>query len=179
MHTAILLAGPNGAGKTTFASSILQVREGAFRFLNADEIARGLSAALSVGERDLMAGRRLLQDLDATAAARRDFILETTLSSTAYALRIPKWGDAGYGVAPVQHGQTPCIIAEAVRRLGPPPQGDDEKQYDRHLINTIYDVRSEYTGGRIAIGRHPVHLNPTVAKVLDQRYSSERREVLA
>ena len=80
--------------------------------------------------------------------------------------------------ASVQHGQAPRIIAEAVRRIGPPPEGGDARQYDRSLINAIYDVRSEYTGGRIAIGHHPIHLNPTVVKVLDQRYTNERREAL-
>ena len=80
--------------------------------------------------------------------------------------------------ASVQHGQAPRIIAEAVRRVGPPPEGGDPKQYDRSLIDTIYDVRSDYTEGRIAIGLHPIHLNPTVVKILDQRYASERREAL-
>lgn len=81
--------------------------------------------------------------------------------------------------ASVQHGQAPRIIAEAVHRVGPPLDEDDAKSYDRSLINAIYDVRSEYTGGRFAVGAHPIHLNLAVSKVLDQRYSSERREALA
>jgi predicted ABC-type ATPase len=38
-----LFAGCNGAGKTTFAKSYLRAIDPIPRFLNADEIARGLS----------------------------------------------------------------------------------------------------------------------------------------
>ncbi|HCC21287.1 MAG TPA: hypothetical protein DEP88_08580 [Verrucomicrobiales bacterium] len=38
-----LITGPNGAGKTTFAAEILTRELKGMRFLNADEIARGLS----------------------------------------------------------------------------------------------------------------------------------------
>jgi predicted ABC-type ATPase len=41
--TLILIAGPNGAGKTTFAREILTSDLKGMRFINADEIARGLS----------------------------------------------------------------------------------------------------------------------------------------
>ena len=63
MPTAILLAGPNGAGKTTFASSILRMADRPVVFLNADEIARGLPVDLGTAERDLQAGRVLVQRL--------------------------------------------------------------------------------------------------------------------
>ena len=38
-----LITGPNGAGKTTSAAEILTRELKGMRFLNADEIARGLS----------------------------------------------------------------------------------------------------------------------------------------
>jgi predicted ABC-type ATPase len=38
-----VLAGPNGAGKTTAAKSLLPARLSVTQFVNADEIARGLS----------------------------------------------------------------------------------------------------------------------------------------
>ena len=43
MPKLILIGGPNGAGKTTFAREILTTDLKGMRFLNADEIARGLS----------------------------------------------------------------------------------------------------------------------------------------
>jgi predicted ABC-type ATPase len=41
--TLYLFAGSNGAGKTTFAKAYLRQLDPIPRFLNADEIARGLS----------------------------------------------------------------------------------------------------------------------------------------
>lgn len=41
--TIYLIAGCNGAGKTTFAMEFLPKEVKCLRFLNADEIARGLS----------------------------------------------------------------------------------------------------------------------------------------
>lgn len=60
MPTLILIAGPNGAGKTTFATEILTTDLKGFRFLNADEIARGLSP-FDPPSVALKAGRILLE----------------------------------------------------------------------------------------------------------------------
>jgi len=43
MPTLYILAGPNGAGKTTAAYSLLPEIFTTVEFVNADEIARGLS----------------------------------------------------------------------------------------------------------------------------------------
>ena len=43
MKDIIMLGGPNGAGKTTAASIVLPTMLGIREFVNADEIARGLS----------------------------------------------------------------------------------------------------------------------------------------
>jgi predicted ABC-type ATPase len=41
--TIYLIAGCNGAGKTTFAKEFLPTEVKCLRFLNADELARGIS----------------------------------------------------------------------------------------------------------------------------------------
>ena len=43
MKDVIVIGGPNGAGKTTAASRLLPTTLGLHEFVNADEIARGLS----------------------------------------------------------------------------------------------------------------------------------------
>jgi predicted ABC-type ATPase len=43
MPTVYIIAGPNGAGKTTAANTILPDYYEVAQFVNADEIARGLS----------------------------------------------------------------------------------------------------------------------------------------
>lgn len=96
MPTLVLLAGPNGAGKTTFINRFLRQRAEAFRFVNPDEVARGLTGEGPA--RDLAAGRLVLERLDALFADRHDVVLETTLATRSHARRIRDWKAAGYRV---------------------------------------------------------------------------------
>ena len=79
----IILGGPNGAGKTTAASELLPDALGIREFVNADEIARGLSpfneAAVA-----LAAGRLMLKRMDDLVAAGESFAFETTCAGRAY-----------------------------------------------------------------------------------------------
>lgn len=95
MPTLVLLEGPNGAGKTTFINRFLRQRAEAFRFVNPDEVARGLPPG---PRRDLAAGRLVLQRLDALFADRHDVVLETTLATRSHAVRIRAWKAAGYRI---------------------------------------------------------------------------------
>lgn len=88
----VILAGPNGAGKSTYARLLLP--EGT-AFLNADEIAKTLTPAPAVNT-DREAGRLLLGQMDALAARRASFAVETTLSSRSLAPRIAGLRAAGY-----------------------------------------------------------------------------------
>ncbi|MBG86477.1 MAG: hypothetical protein CMO80_06195 [Verrucomicrobiales bacterium] len=56
----LVIGGCNGAGKTTLARELLPLLE-ISRFLNADEIARGLSP-LDLTQANLRAGRMLLEE---------------------------------------------------------------------------------------------------------------------
>jgi predicted ABC-type ATPase len=96
MPALVLLAGPNGAGKTTFINRFLRQRAEAFRFVNPDEVARGLTGAGSA--RDLAAGRLVLERLDALFIERAEVVLETTLATRAHARCIRVWKAAGYRV---------------------------------------------------------------------------------
>jgi predicted ABC-type ATPase len=77
-----LIAGCNGAGKTTFAKEFLP-SIGVIRFLNADEIARGLSP-LKPEAVAFKAGRLLLSELRELIDQRKTFALESTLSGRTY-----------------------------------------------------------------------------------------------
>jgi predicted ABC-type ATPase len=91
----VVLAGPNGAGKSTCASEILQGPLAVDEFVNADVIARGLSAfhPESVA---MAAGRVMLSRLRELAAARASFAFETTLASRSFAPWIRELVDQGY-----------------------------------------------------------------------------------
>jgi predicted ABC-type ATPase len=80
--TIYLIAGCNGAGKTTFAKEFLP-SIGVIRFLNADEIARGLSP-LRPEIVAFKAGRLLLSELREQIGRRETFALESTLSGRTY-----------------------------------------------------------------------------------------------
>jgi predicted ABC-type ATPase len=91
----IIIAGPNGAGKTTFAREFLPAEAGLPVFVNADLIAAGLSP-FDPEVATIRAGRLMLQEIDAHAAAERSFAFETTLAGQSYVRRIDAWRNDGY-----------------------------------------------------------------------------------
>lgn len=93
----VIIAGPNGAGKTTFAREFLPFEAGCPVFVNADLIAAGLSP-FQPDAAAFRAGRVMLEEIAAHAAADRNFAFETTLSGLTYARMIPAWRSAGYRV---------------------------------------------------------------------------------
>ena len=97
MPTALIIAGPNGAGKTTFAREYVPAAFDGARFLNADLIAAGLSP-FDPERAALRAGRLLLTLVDEAVRRGESFVVETTLSGSTYARRVPRWQEAGYRV---------------------------------------------------------------------------------
>lgn len=94
---AVVIAGPNGAGKSTLAPAIardgFQLRD----FVNADEIARGLSG-FDPASAALQAGRLMLRRLEELASHRASFAFETTLATRSYAPWLRSLRTAGYQV---------------------------------------------------------------------------------
>jgi predicted ABC-type ATPase len=80
--TIYVIAGCNGAGKSTFAKEFLP-SIGVVRFLNAAEIARGLSP-LKPEAVAFKAGRLLLSELRELIDRHETFALESTLSGRTY-----------------------------------------------------------------------------------------------
>lgn len=90
----IIFAGANGSGKTTAAKFLLpklKVKE----FVNADEIAQGLSP-LNPSEQGVAAGKLVLQRIDQFIGARKSFAIETTLSGKTLVSLIRKASEFGY-----------------------------------------------------------------------------------
>lgn len=90
-----VIAGPNGAGKSTVAPMLLRDVFGIREFVNADVIARGLSA-FDPDSAAIAAGRVMLSRLHELADARVDFAFETTLASRSFAPWIAKLRESGY-----------------------------------------------------------------------------------
>ena len=90
-----VVAGPNGAGKTTFALKYLPRIVSCRDFINADEIAKGLSP-LDYEAGLLRASKIFLETLNRKIEDRNDFAFETTLSGRTYLPRIVEWRKSGW-----------------------------------------------------------------------------------
>ena len=92
-----IIAGCNGAGKTTASNTILPKTLLVKEFVNADEIARGLSPfnADNVG---IEAGRLMIKRINELLEANETFSVETTLSSRSYVNLIRRAHAKGYKV---------------------------------------------------------------------------------
>jgi len=93
----IVIGGPNGAGKTTFAREYLAHEGDCLRFLNTDEIARGLSP-LDVSLSQQHAGRLLVKEVHRLIEAKESFALESTLSGKAQANWIEAASASGFTI---------------------------------------------------------------------------------
>jgi predicted ABC-type ATPase len=95
--TIYVIAGCNGAGKTTFAKEFLPKEVKCLRFLNADEIARGLSP-LKPSAGAVRAARLLLTQVDECLRRRETFALESTLSGKTYIRLFQRARKLGYEI---------------------------------------------------------------------------------
>src|SRR4051812_35729441 len=94
--TLCIIGGCNGAGKTTLARELLP-RMGIRRFLNADEIARGLSP-LDPTLVALRAGKFLIAEARAMVKAGVSVAIESTLSGKSHAALLHSARKRGYRV---------------------------------------------------------------------------------
>jgi len=92
-----IIAGCNGAGKTTASYNILPQILDCREFVNADEIARGLSP-FQPEKVAIEAGRIMLQRIDDLFRQGSDFAIETTLATKTYVQKIKKAREDGYVV---------------------------------------------------------------------------------
>lgn len=78
-----IIAGCNGAGKTTASYTILPEIIECKEFVNADEIAKGLSP-FQPEKVSFEAGRIMLKRIDELLNENESFAFETTLSTKSY-----------------------------------------------------------------------------------------------
>lgn len=83
MKNLYVIAGCNGAGKTTASYTILPEILDCDEFVNADEIARGLSP-FKPEKAGIQAGRLMLQRVKSLIGKGHDFAFETTLATKSY-----------------------------------------------------------------------------------------------
>lgn len=93
-----IIGGCNGAGKTTASFTVLPDILKCREFVNADEIARGLSPFNPEGVA-IGAGRLMLQRIGELLKARESFAIETTLATKSYTKLIEYARSLGYKIS--------------------------------------------------------------------------------
>ena len=97
MPNLYIIAGCNGAGKTTASFTILPEILDCKEFVNADEIAKGLSP-FQPENVSFQAGRLMLERVDELLNNRSDFAFETTLTTLSYLNTIKEAKVKGYSI---------------------------------------------------------------------------------
>ena len=90
-----IIAGCNGAGKTTASYTILPELLNCKEFVNADEIAKGLSP-FDPDSAAFQAGRLMLQRIYGLLEDGKTFAFETTLATKSYVSLVRRAKELGY-----------------------------------------------------------------------------------
>ena len=96
-HNLYIIAGCNGAGKTTASFTVLPEMLGCREFVNADEIAKGLSPFNPEGVA-IQAGRLMIDRIIHLLKEGEVFAFETTLATRSYVKLIQQAQKRGYFV---------------------------------------------------------------------------------
>ena len=97
MANLYIISGCNGAGKTTASFTVLPEMLNCREFVNADEIARGLSP-FKPENVAIQAGRIMLGRIEELIKQSTDFAIETTLTTKSYLNTIRTAKALGYKI---------------------------------------------------------------------------------
>ena len=92
-----IISGCNGAGKTTASFTLLPAMLDCKEFVNADEIAKGISP-FQPDSVSLQAGRIMIERIEELLNSGVDFAFETTLTTLSYVNTIKNAKEKGYSV---------------------------------------------------------------------------------
>ena len=132
-----IISGCNGAGKTTASYTVLPDVLECKEFVNADEIARGLSP-FNPESMAIEAGRLMLQRINELLKNQQNFSIETTLATRSYTRLVHRAQEQGYKVNLIYFWlSSPDLaiqrVAQRVRN------GGHVFQYSL-LFHTYYDI---------------------------------------
>jgi predicted ABC-type ATPase len=116
MPNIYVIGGANGSGKTTVARRLFPNFLDVFEYVNADEIASGLSP-FNPESVAIQSGRLMLERLDTLVQERADFAFETTLAARSFAHFLRGCKSQGYTINLIYFWlQTPELAIERVHR---------------------------------------------------------------
>ena len=145
MANLFIISGCNGAGKTTASYTILPEMLSCKEFVNADEIARGLSP-FKPESVAIQAGKIMLERIQNLISNGIDFALETTLATRTHANVIRYAQASGYKVTLVFFWlNLPSLAVERVKmRVASGGHNVDEKTIRRRYDIGIKNLFSLY-----------------------------------
>ncbi|WP_181307279.1 zeta toxin family protein [Rufibacter sp. XAAS-G3-1] len=141
MPNLYIIAGCNGAGKTTASFTVLPEMLDCREFVNADEIARGLSP-FQPEKVAIDAARIMLQRIQELLKKGEDFAIETTLSTRSYAQTIKHAKELGYRITLIYFWlSTPELAIERVKaRVAEGGHNIPEEVVRRRYRKGIYNL---------------------------------------
>lgn len=140
MKNLYILAGCNGAGKTTVAYHILPEILKCKEFVNADEIAKGISP-FQPEKVSYEAGKIMSRRITDLMNQNKSFAIETTLSALTYRQKIKEAQSKGYCVTMIFFWLQSVELAKERIRLRVIEGGHSipadviERRYNKGLIN--------------------------------------------
>ncbi len=143
MPNLYVIAGCNGAGKTTTSYTVLPEMLNCKEFVNADEIARGLSP-FQPETVSFQAGRIMLNRIKELLREGKDFGFETTLSTKSYVPLLKDAKGKGYTIVLIYFWLESVELAkrrvlERVNKGGHNVPSDIiERRYNRGLTNFFH-----------------------------------------
>lgn len=169
-----IISGCNGAGKTTASFTILPEILNCKEFVNADEIAKGLSP-FQPDRVSIEAGRIMLKRIDELLNANNSFAFETTLSTKSYKNKVIEAKERGYNVTLLFFWlQTIDLAIERVKiRVSEGGHNIGSEIVERRYINGIknlFDIYLPIVDGALIFdnseGKHKLLAQKTVNEEL-------------
>ena len=174
----IVLAGPNGAGKSTVSRTLLAEKYGVCHYVNADTIARGLSA-FHYDSMAVKAAQVMLEHLRELADDRVNFAFETTLATRSFAPWLAEIKANGYRFHLVYIWvRSPDVSIERVRdrvKLGGHfvPEDTIRRRYARGLKNffalyrPLADMWRMIDNSELGFARVIAEVDGTMERIVD------------
>ncbi len=146
MPNLFVIAGCNGAGKTTAAFTLLPEIINCKEFVNADEIARGISP-FQPEKVSIEASRLMLHRLNELLLRKEDFAFETTLSSKNYINFILKAKEIGYEICLIYFylDTIELAISRIKERVKKGGHFIDDKVVNRRYKRSLVNLATKYS----------------------------------
>jgi predicted ABC-type ATPase len=145
VNDVVVIGGPNGAGKTTAAAELVPSTFLIREFVNADEIARGLSP-FNPEAQIISAGRLMLERIRTLARTGESFAFETTCAGRGHARLLRTCRESGYRLMLIflWLPSVKAALERVARRVGEGGHAIPDQVVLRRYSGGLYNMRHVY-----------------------------------